>query len=369
MKVAYLLGTLNRGGTETLLLDVINSSQSAPFGIIGIYRNEGTLSDSFRAAEVPVFRLTPGPVFLVWLYLFRLRKLLIRENVNVVHAQQSLDAVYACLATIGLPVKVAQTFHSFDFSLSLLSRLLIQLSLKMVDVTIFVSDVQRHFYMTKYNSKKNYNFALVYNGINFNKFNGIIINSIRKELGIHENSYLFGMVGNFVIGHDQITICHFLALLVKQDIEFTFLFIGGKDESNPQLFDNCKSYCANNDLQESVFFLGSRSDVPGILPQLDAFFYASDHDTFGISVIEAIATGIPVFINDWKVMKEITENGERAILYRTKDESDLLDKFSSYYERPETYIEKSLENATWAIQTYSIKSHIEQLFGVYNSLK
>lgn len=368
MKVAYLLGTLNRGGTETLLLDVFNSSQSAPFGIIGIYRNEGTLSDSFRASEVPVFRLTPGPVFLVWLYLFRLRKLLIRENVNVVHAQQSLDAVYACLATIGLPIKVAQTFHSFDFSLSLLSRFLIQLSLKMVYVTIFVSDVQRHFYMKKYNSKKNYNFALVYNGINYNKFNGIIINSIRTELGIHENSYLFGMVGNFVTGHDQITICHFLALLVKQDIEFTFLFIGGKDESNPQLFDSCKSYCENNDLQESVFFLGSRSDVPGILPQLDAFFYASDHDTFGISVIEAIASGIPVFVNDWEVMKEVTDEGKRAIFYQTGDEKDLLAKFLFWKTQPDIIARHVVENAEWARSTYSIQSHLEKLYVVYHGI-
>jgi glycosyltransferase involved in cell wall biosynthesis len=115
-----------------------------------------------------------------------------------------------------------------------------------------------------------------------------------------------------------------------------------------------------------VLFLGSRADVPGLLSQLDAFFYASDHDTFGISVIEAMATGIPVFVNDWEVMKEITENGERAILYRTKEEEDLFSKFSSCFESPEIYKKKARENAIWAIRTYGIKSHIEQLFGVYD---
>lgn len=38
MKVAYLLGSLNRGGTETLLLDVFRSADKAPFSFVGIHR-------------------------------------------------------------------------------------------------------------------------------------------------------------------------------------------------------------------------------------------------------------------------------------------------------------------------------------------
>lgn len=38
MKVAYLFGSLNRGGTETLLLDICQNLKKTDFDAIGIYR-------------------------------------------------------------------------------------------------------------------------------------------------------------------------------------------------------------------------------------------------------------------------------------------------------------------------------------------
>jgi len=236
-------------------------------------------------------------------------------------------------------------------------------------VNIFVSHTQKKYFERAYQIRNYKQKAVVYNGINPEKFNISIIKSIRTELGLTEKPILLGMVGNFVAGHDQLTICRFLALLSVSNIDFYFLFVGNKDDSYPKLYDECINFCNDNKLKERVLFLGSRPDVPSILLQLDAFLYASDHDTFGISVIEAIVSGIPVFVNDWEVMKEITENGERAILYKTKDEIDLFDKFSAFVESPEVYKKKVGENAAWAMETYSIVNHIEQLFGVYISLK
>jgi glycosyltransferase involved in cell wall biosynthesis len=108
--------------------------------------------------------------------------------------------------------------------------------------------------------------------------------------------------------------------------------------------------------------------VPALLTQLDAFIYSSDHDTFGIAVIEALATGIPVFVNDWGVMKEITDNGRYANLYRSKDESDLLNKFLLFLEQPEAFKKAALENAIWARKTYSIQNHMERLYEVYRGI-
>lgn len=368
IKVCYLLGSLNRGGTETLLLDLFNYSGQVPFEFSGIYRKEGTLSGKFHASNRRFRKLSPGRPWMLWLYLWQLRKVFIREKIKIVHAQQNLDALYAMIASIGLPIKRIQTIHGFDIGLRRFNRFMLYISLKICHVNVFVSHTQKNHFEEKYRIGKYTKKAVVYNGINPEKFNNPNKISIRSELSLSKTILLLGMVGNFVLGHDQLTICRFLALLSKSGIDFCFLFIGGKDESNPKLYEDCRNFCFDNNLEGKVLFLGSRSDVPVILPQLDAFFYASDHDTFGISVIEAIASGIPVFINNWEVMKEITENGRRAILYRTKDECDLFDKFSTYVESPELYKKKALENSSWAIQTYSIQSHIGQLFKVYNNL-
>jgi len=49
MKVAYLLGSLNRGGTETLLLDVFSNADKASYEMIGIYRKDGAYRNDFYA--------------------------------------------------------------------------------------------------------------------------------------------------------------------------------------------------------------------------------------------------------------------------------------------------------------------------------
>ncbi len=368
MKVAFLLGTLNRGGTETLVLDVLNHSAGNYFESLCIYRHEGAFSTDFQASNAVTYKLTPGPAWKTLTYLRNLRKLFKAENPDIIHAQQCIDAVYASLASIGLASRVIQTFHGYDFEAGFFTRLLIWLSLRMCSLNIFVSNSQLEYYRESYSSTRNSRQVKVYNGINFNKLNSGYKNTIQSEPGSNAGCLKIGMVGNFVPVRDQMTICRFLYLLHKKGVDFTFMFIGGKDESNPELYDNCVSFCSENDLLSKVQFPGSRSDVPLLLSQLDAFIYSTDHDTFGIAVIEAIASGIPVFVNDWEVMKEITENGKYAILYKTKDENDLLAKFLKFLNQPEQFRKSAIENATWARQTYSIQTHCKRLLEVYQEV-
>ena len=66
-------------------------------------------------------------------------------------------------------------------------------------------------------------------------------------------------------------------------------------------------YCEDNNL-DNVYFLGGRGDVPALLKVMDGFVYSSVHDTFGIAVVEAMAAGLPVVVNDYEVMKEVCGN-------------------------------------------------------------
>ncbi len=365
MKVAFLLGSLNLGGTETLLLDVFNNSVASPFEMFCVYRKEGTLSDDFHSSGVTLFKLTPGPVWQTFQYLWQLRKLLKEKKPDILHAQQCIDTIYAMLACLGLRIKVVQTFHGYDFNIGRFNRFLIRLSLRLADKNIFVSESQKRYYLESYKPDNKSALVKVYNGINFEKFTFKPESSFQSELSKEEKSLLLGMVGNFVPVRDQLTVCRFLKLLDQKGVDFTFVFIGEMDKSNAYLYNECRAFCISHSLESKILFLGPRSDVPTILPQLDAFIYASDHDTFGIAIIEAIASGIPVFVNDWEVMKEITDNGKRATLYRTKDEKDLLKKFLSFLEQSRTFKNAAIENARWAQNTYSIQNHIGSLYDVY----
>lgn len=209
---------------------------------------------------------------------------------------------------------------------------------------------------------------LLYNGVDFGKFELAVETSIRKELGISPSALLIGSVGNFVAVRDQLTICKFLLELKNRSIDFYFVFVGAKSESAPSLYDDCVEFCTANGLTNWVHFLGSRQDVPSILKDLDAFVYASDHDTFGIAVVEAMTVGIPVFVNDWPVMLEITENGRLASIYKTKDIDNLVEHILVYCQDSSRLLREAKQRASYIRARYSIQNHVEELKKIYEGI-
>ncbi|MCD4725775.1 MAG: glycosyltransferase family 4 protein [Bacteroidales bacterium] len=368
MRIAYLLGSLNRGGTETLLLDTFRQAKKTGLDIAGIYRKEGSLFEDFKHTGISLFQVYPRNWFDVF-YLFRLRKLLKREKIKIAHAQQPIDALYAYLACFGLKIKVVLTLHGYGYRYSKFYRLVLKFMLKRTDLNLFVSKSQQTYYSEKYVLKETQKLKVLYNGISFDKFRHIQYRSIREEFSVTEDCLLLGSVGNFNAVRDQMTICRFLKLLKKQNINFAFVFAGAKINAEARYMDDCIKYCDEQGLNSKVFFPGPRNDIPNLLNQLDAFIYSTDHDTFGIAVIEAMYAGIPVFVNDWSVMAEITEEGKHATLYRSKDEEDLFDHFARFLANKEKFIQKAKEDAKWAGEEYSIENHLNNLIAIYNEIQ
>lgn len=361
MRIAYLLGSLNTGGTEKLLLDVFRAAPNNGLNCIGIYRKGGQLEEDFLCSGIPLYKVQTNGKNL-FSYLFRLRKLLISERIDIAHAQQAIDALLIWFASIGLHIKVIITLHGFSFVGSNISVFLRVLSLLLSDKGIFVSRSQQTDYLVKFPILKRKNTCVIYNGISFDKFKSSDTSNIREEFGIGPNTYIFGSVGNFNSVRNQFLICRVLKQLKEQNIDFFFLFIGCREPNETQLFDNCVDYCKANNLN-NVVFTGFRNDVPTLLKQLDAFIYASNLDTFGIAVVEAIAAGIPVFVNDWKVMLEVSENGKFANLYSS--EIELLDLLIDFVSDNLKYKKFASEASDKVIQKYSIEQHIKLLNSVY----
>ncbi len=374
MKIAYLLGSLNRGGTETLLLDLFRNVQQHGLDAIGIYRKGGQLESDFMQSGIPMYKL-PVKRNLV-AYIIRLRKLLIRNRITVIHAQQPLDAFLAWFTCRNRRTKLILTFHGYDFDDNRFGLFVLKFIIRRTDANIFVSETQRQYYQQKYSLTPEKQ-KVVYNGIAFEKLNITthemtshhISNSssqLRASLNLSAETLLLGSVGNFTTGRDQLTLCRFLKLLNEHEIDFHFIFVGKRTESIPYLYNDCFDFCQVNGLSTKVSFLGSRNDVPLLLGQLDVFLYATNYDTFGIAVVEAMAVGIPVFVNDWQVMTEITDCGKYATLYKTRDEVDLLQQFMLFLQNKETYKNKAQEAASFVREIYSIEKHIEQLKIVYS---
>ncbi len=367
MKVTYLLGSLNRGGTETLLYDLFRRHAEVPYEMLCIHRKGGAYKEEYYATGVPMHHLAPRNGRYIT-YIRQLRALLLREKVTHVHAQQYIDGISACIACRGTGIQVIETFHGYDFGAGRLGRLMIGQSIHWANKVCFVSECQKRYYLQRYSLKDNpAKYFVVYNGVNFEKLDKV---DTLPELPTKNRPADAGiglklaMVGNFVNVRSQSSLRQFLLALYNAGVAYDFYFVGKRNEQEPWRYDDCVQFCEEHHLDE-VHFLGARSDVSAILQQLDAFIYATDHDTFGIAVIEAIAAGVPTFVNDWEVMVEITQQGHLATLYKTRDTQDLLTKFMHFSENREEYKQQAEQSAKVVRKLYSIETHIARLWEVY----
>lgn len=359
MKVAYLLGSLNRGGAETLLLDVFRNTRKASFDFIGIHRKDGAYRDDFYTAGPKMILCAPKH-FGYLSYLWRLRKILLREDVTVVHAQQSIDGIYAYIATIGTDIKIITTFHGYLLADSgWLKRKVIY---TLIPNILCVSKCQKQYYEDKWMLPKQNKLEVLYNGIDFSKFDKV---SNEKNRALQNERIKLCMVGSFNSVRNQFVV---LEALAKMESDFDFYFIGTRFNGEEWRYDECVRYCEGNGLAH-VHFMGGRGDVPELLRQMDGFVYATRNDTFGIAVVEAMAAGLPVVVNDHPVMKEVCGDAGDAVRYfRTDDVDDAAAKIEALLSNIEDSKQAAKANAEIVRERYSIEHHIKQLETIYKKI-
>jgi glycosyltransferase involved in cell wall biosynthesis len=127
------------------------------------------------------------------------------------------------------------------------------------------------------------NIRVIVNGVDLQEFSPGA--SSRKKLGIRENVTLALFAGDIRISRKNLdTVLH---ALVK--VPSLHLAVVGetKDSPYPEMVADLK-------LTERVHFLGYRRDMPQIQQASDLFVFPSRYEPFGLVVIEAMASGLPV---------------------------------------------------------------------------
>ena len=81
-------------------------------------------------------------------------------------------------------------------------------------------------------------------------------------------------------------------------------------------------------LQETVKFFGDRHDIPDLLRDMDLLVLPSTYEGFPISIIEAMATGLPVIGSDIDGIPEIIAHERTGLLVPARDVNALADSIA-----------------------------------------
>jgi glycosyltransferase involved in cell wall biosynthesis len=136
----------------------------------------------------------------------------------------------------------------------------------------------------------------------------------RAKEGLGSEDILFVCVARFVPQKNH-------ALLLKAFAEgptsnpHAHLVLVGEGALREQLEQQAK----NLGIADQVHFLGLRSDIPDALGAMDVFVLSSDYEGSPLSVIEAMASGLPIVSTAAGGVPDLFESGREGFIVRPRD--------------------------------------------------
>ncbi len=131
----------------------------------------------------------------------------------------------------------------------------------------------------------------------------------RRELGLAEGEEAVGTTAILDRERGLADLIDAAAILSRVRSAFRLLVVGEGPRRR-----SLESQARRSGAGDRIRFLGWREDVARILQSLDCWVYAgAGQETFPLSLIEAMAAGVPVVASDQPGIREIIENGKQGL--------------------------------------------------------
>lgn len=148
--------------------------------------------------------------------------------------------------------------------------------------------------------------------VDLSEFDSAARAAVRAEWQVDEQTPVVGWVGRLDRKKCVEDFIQAAALVIKRYPQSRFFIIGGADAFMPEYADALQDLAQQLGLQEALYFLGDRADVPRLLAGLDMFVWLSRGEGMPHVISEAGAARLPVIATaDNGVLEQIThgENG------------------------------------------------------------
>ncbi|WP_312929319.1 glycosyltransferase [Stutzerimonas nitrititolerans] len=245
----------------------------------------------------------------------RLREIIRGRDFRLCIAHRFKPAYIACVAT-RLPVIGVN--HAFDVYQRFSRRIFANLFRKRL-LLLGVSNAVRDDIRACLPSWPAERIETLYNRIDVEAVQAeqITREGAREHLGLPLEAWVVGNVGRLHPDKDQATLIRaFAQALPKLPPNSLLAIVGGG-----RLETTLKTLASELGISDSVCFLGQIPNARRYFKAFDAFALSSDHEPFGMVLLEAMAAGLPVVCSDCGGGREVIESV--GSLFPFRDENAL----------------------------------------------
>jgi glycosyltransferase involved in cell wall biosynthesis len=119
-------------------------------------------------------------------------------------------------------------------------------------------------------------------------------------------------------------------------------------------------------LASTAWLPGSRSDVPELLRSMDVFVLGSLREGISNTVLEAMASGVPVVATATGGNVELVAPNETGILVAPGDSAALADAIGAYFDSEDLRRRHGRDARARVVANYSIAAMLEQYRNLYD---
>jgi glycosyltransferase involved in cell wall biosynthesis len=187
------------------------------------------------------------------------------------------------------------------------------------DAVVAISKQIYDYYISKIKVKKE-KVHLITNGIDLSSYQKANGNHLRDELGIEEYEKVLGMVANIRPEKNHKLLISAFSIVAKE-IKNVSLILVGLDCMGGEM----QEFASKTWINDKILFLGQRSDVPELLKVFHIFCLPSIYEGMPLTVLEAMASGVPVIGSDVLGINEVIRDNVNGLLFCNNDERKLAE--------------------------------------------
>ncbi|MDP8219129.1 MAG: GT4 family glycosyltransferase PelF [Candidatus Theseobacter exili] len=355
--ICQLVPEMKMGGVETGTLDLGEALVKLGF-CSSVISNGGELSVKLEKAGVqhwnlPVHRKGP---FSILRNASALRRMIINENIDILHARSRAPAWVGYLATIGTGAHFITTAHGY-YSKHFGSRIM-----GWGERVIVVSGAIREHMIRDFGVHSS-RIRLINRGVNLEKFQPASNNSDVKR------PFHIGIIGRLtpLKGHEDFL--RAFALLHNKVPDIRGFIVGDAGKGKIHYKESIMALCEDLGLRDHVTFMGACSDVSKVLSNLDLLVLATrTPEAFGRVIIEAQAMGVPVIGTRVGGVVEIIEDGTNGLLVDGQDVRAMATAMERLFNDKELRQRFSKEGIHSVRDRFSLDKMVEKTVEVYREI-
>jgi glycosyltransferase involved in cell wall biosynthesis len=355
--------TDDSGGAERFVVDLALELQILCDRVVVAATREisGALPVLLRDAGIGVFSVGRRKKSDIW-RLVRLRKFIRSEQFDVVHSHKFGSNFWASIISFSarVPVHISHE-HTWSFSGNRIRQLLDRYVVaRLSDMIVAVSraDRERMIAVERIPSRK---ITVVSTGVPRSAFASKLAEAtdLRSELGLLAESQIVFTAAMF---RPQKRLDRLISAMAKVRTELpdAHLVLAGDGPERASLVELSREL----DLQDSVHFIGIRSDVDQLLRQSTLAALSSDFEGLPLFALQAMACGTPLVATNVGGLTELIDNGVSGLLVPTQSDAALAGCLTAALAEPELRT-KLAENARTAVEPLTMAAIAAQICEIY----